>query len=358
MSAQQKSVAFILSSLKFGGGERVALNLAHAFKERGLCVSFLLMSYEGEFLPEALRHFNVVNLSCDRTWKLPGKLAAYLWKEQPEALISSFWKLNLCACLARLAYPPVRILLWEHSPPSRSSNSPTWLYAITASLFYRVSTKVIAVSTGVYDDILSITLGLRSKLTVIFNPVLPPTDLVPTKKDRINSRRIVWIGRMDGPKNPTLMLDAFVMLPRDEGYSLDFVGDGPLKQVLEQQVLEYGLEDVVCFHGFQSNPYHWMAEADVLALTSDREGLPTVLIEALYCGLRIVSTDCGRGVQDVLRDSRYGIIVPVGDAGALARAIVEVLDRPYNTDNQSNIIHNFIPKVVAERFIGALGFTV
>lgn len=343
-------IAFVLSSLKFGGGERVALNLAHAFRERGIKVVFLLMSREGEFLPEALQYFNVVDLRCDRTWKLPGKLATFLRKEKPDALISSFWKLNLCACLSRVARPSVRLLLWEHSPPSKSANSPTWLYGITASIFYRISTKIIAVSTGVYDDIASITFGLRYKLKVIFNPVLPPPVSLKITKNT-DLRRIIWVGRMDYPKNPALMLEVFMRLPKDEGYSLDFIGDGPLKQVLEERVVKNELEGIVRFHSFQPNPYLWMAKADILVLTSDREGLPTVLIEALYCGLRIVSTDCGTGVRDVLLDNHYGTIVPVGNVEELTSAIIAISKKPYNIEEQIIDNQKFLPKIAAERFI-------
>ena len=141
MGSKIKKIAFLLPSLKFGGAERVALNLAMALKAEGIQIDFLLMSLEGEFLAEAERHFNVLNLQCNKTYKLPGRLRVYLAANKPDALISSFWKLNLCACLARLFYPSTKLILWEHSPPSKSSNSPTWLYAITRQPLLSVEHK-------------------------------------------------------------------------------------------------------------------------------------------------------------------------------------------------------------------------
>ncbi len=354
MTEPIQSVAFVLSSLKFGGGERVALNLAHAFKAKGLRVDFVLLNHEGEFLAEAKQHFNVVDLRCDRTWKLPSKLASYLRRERPDALIASFWKLNLCACIARLAYPRMRLLLWEHSPPSKSANSPTWLYAVTASLLYQMATKVIAVSNGVQDDIARITIGLQGKLKVIFNPIPAPTGVKAHTQRQAGQHRIIWVGRLDSPKNPWLMLDAFALLPADLGCTLDFIGDGPLRQVLEQRATELGLQERVQFRGFQPNPYEWMMQSDLLALTSHREGFGNVLVEALYCGLRVVSTDCGGGIHDILLDNRFGTIVSAGDALALANAIAKVLRSPCNPTHQIEGAERFLPNVISQQFLQAM----
>lgn len=352
-------IAFLLSSLKFGGGERVALNLAHEFKVRGHHVDFLLMSMEGEFLREAEQHFNVVNLECNRTWKLPAKLAAYLWREQPNGLITSFWKLNLCGCLARILYPPVKLAVWEHSPPSRSNNSPTVLYAITASLFYRLATCVVAVSTGVRNDISRITIGLSSRLEVIFNAIpLPPDHANSQKQKETEFKRIVWVGRLDNPKNPALMLDAFARLPQDKPVVLEFVGDGPQRSSLEARTKALGLLGQVCFHGFKSNPYPLMQAADLLVLTSDREGLGNVLIEALYCGLPVISTDCGEGVHDILLNNVYGTIVPLGDVEALVQAITQALLRPINANQQILGAQRFRPELIAIQFLESMGLRI
>lgn len=354
MSRPVRAVAFVLSSLKFGGGERVALNLAHAFKAKGLRVDFVLMSHEGEFLAEAKQHFNVVDLRCDRTWKLPGKLAVYLRREHPDALIASFWKLNLCACLARAAYPSMRLLLWEHSPPSKSANSPTWLYAATSSLLYPIATKVIAVSNGVLEDIERITFGLRDKLQVIFNPIPAPSGFESGAIKQSGNHRIVWVGRLDTPKNPKLMLEAFAKLPSALGCTLDFIGDGPLRHALVQRTKELGLQERVRFQGFQSNPYAWMMQSDLLALSSDREGFGNVLVEALYCGLPVVSTDCGGGIHDVLQDGRFGTIVPTDNPTALAHAIANSLASPCVAADQTEGARRFMPDVIANQFLQAM----
>lgn len=353
MSASRGRVAFVLSSLKFGGGERVVLNLASALQARGYAIDILLMSFEGEFLKDAQARYNVVDLGCDRTWKLPARLVEYLRREQPVALISSFWKLNVCACLARCAFPRVKLAVWEHSPPSRSRNSPTWLYAITASALYRAATAVIAVSSGVASDVLRITWGLRGRVRTIWNPIPGPVvTSAPSRHAR--GRRIVWVGRLQAPKNPGLMLEAFSLLPPAEGYSLEFVGDGPLRADLEQRARTLKADDRVRFAGFQQDPYPLIAEADLLVLSSDSEGFGNVLVEALHAGLRAVSTDCGPGVHDILQDGKYGTIVPTNDAASLAAAIRQELAVDYDAEVQVEAARRFEPGVIATRFVHAL----
>ncbi|MGN6124287.1 MAG: glycosyltransferase [Sphingomonas oligoaromativorans] len=348
-------IAFLLSSLKFGGGERVALYLAAALQRRGYAIDILLMQSAGELLEEAARGFTVVDLRCERTWRLPGRLVRYLRERRPVALISSFWKLNLCACLGRIASPGTRLLVWEHSPPSRSANSPRWAYFLSASVLYRLATKVIAVSGGVARDVRGMTIGLDGRVVPIFNPVPPPPQSSMARAQG-PGKRILWIGRLDRPKNPGLMIDAFTRM-RGKDLHLDILGDGPLRSSLEERVQVLGMSRQIRFLGFQPSPYDHMEQADLLALSSDREGLPTVLIEALHAGLAIVSTDCGDGVREILMDGHHGAIVPTGDAAALAAAIERQLACPPDPDSQRAAARRFDPDRIAGKFLAALGLS-
>lgn len=354
IAAVRPCVAFVLSSLKFGGGERVALNLAHALKAKGYDVHFLLMSQEGEFLQEASDKFKVVDLACSRTWKLPLRLGRYLAEEQPDALISSFWKLNLCACAARIAKPSCKLVLWEHSPPSRSKNSPVWLYGLTATFAYQLATKVVAVSSGVLSDVRRITAGLQRKTMVIFNPVPPPREAAALLRNRSGTGKIIWVGRLDVPKNPLLALEAFALLADSRDCSLQIVGDGSLREALERRVRQLGLEARVSILGYRKDAYALMGDSDLLVLSSDREGLPTVLVEALYCGLRIVATDCGEGIHDILLDGRYGTIVSPGNKEALAAAMQRELATPRNPRVQQEGAERFLPERIVHEFISAM----
>ena len=344
-------VAILLPSLKFGGAEKVALTLAGALADQGARVELLLMSREGEFLPQAERDFTVVDLACGRTWQLPFRLAKYQITRRPAAILSSFWKLNLCACFARAVRPATRLLLWEHSQPSKSANSPSWLYGISASILYRISNRVICVCNGVRDDIISITRGLDRWLRVIPNPIPWPfagrIDEPPSR----NGNRVIWVGRLDSAKNPMLALDAFASISSDRRPQLIFLGDGPLASDLRAASRKRGLDGNVLFAGFQKNPQDWMLGADMLLLTSDREGMGNVLVEAMQCGLGIVATDCNPSIRRMLGHGSRGRVVPIGDAVGLAQAILLELSNPRPFLLQQQAARIYDPEVIAPRFL-------
>lgn len=344
-----KRVAILLPSLKFGGAERVAISLASALQDMGMEVSFLLMSHEGEFLHEAGARFDVVNLRCDKTWKLPFRLLAHFRRSRTDVLLSSFWKLNLCACIAKLLRPSLRLLLWEHSPISKSPNSPAALFAPTASLAYRCADVVVCVSSGVRDDIVQHSIGLRRRLAVVFNPIQPPPPGLVERGDGGIENWIAWVGRMTPAKNPGLLLEAFARLAATREVSLLYIGDGGERAELERRAAELGLLQRVEFAGFQADPYPLLVRCRLLVVSSDHEGFGNVLVEGLYCGLRVVSTDCGAGVHEIL-EGRHGTIVPVGDAAALADAICLELDAPVDRAAQQEATRRFLPSVVARRF--------
>jgi glycosyltransferase involved in cell wall biosynthesis len=106
------------------------------------------------------------------------------------------------------------------------------------------------------------------------------------------------------------------------------LGEGEERRALEVLIREHGLTDDVALPGFRDDAIAYMAGSALFVLSSAWEGLPTVLIEALAAGTRVVSTDCPSGPREILQDGRLGALVPVGDAAALARAMNDALERP------------------------------
>jgi glycosyltransferase involved in cell wall biosynthesis len=103
-----------------------------------------------------------------------------------------------------------------------------------------------------------------------------------------------------------------------------------LRPALERLAGELGIAGDVIFAGYDLDPWPWLASADVFALSSDYEGLPNVLVEALHAGLPVVSTDCKSGPREILDDGVYGHLVRCNDPAALGAAIEDALDRPHD----------------------------
>jgi glycosyltransferase involved in cell wall biosynthesis len=99
---------------------------------------------------------------------------------------------------------------------------------------------------------------------------------------------------------------------------------------LEQTIESLGIGADVSLPGFVQNPYAYMANSTVFVLSSRWEGLPTVLIEAMACGCSVVATNCPSGPEEILAGGKYGILVPIENASALAAAMVQTIDSPVN----------------------------
>ena len=133
---------------------------------------------------------------------------------------------------------------------------------------------------------------------------------------------------MTPQKNFPLLINAFQQIQEETKAKLVILGGGPEKPKLKKLIQEYEISDHVYLPGYVSNPYAYLSRASLFALSSDFEGLPTVLIEALACGCPVVSTDCPSGPREILEDGKWGTLVPVGDAEKLAEAMVKTLNNP------------------------------
>ena len=117
---------------------------------------------------------------------------------------------------------------------------------------------------------------------------------------------------------------------------LYIVGDGDEKESLQLLINELALTDKVFLPGFVNKPLEILSSSDLFVLSSKREGLPTVLIEALSCGLPVVSTDCPNGPSEILKNGQLGKLVPVNDVEDMADAIIEAINNPdkYSTKEE------------------------
>ena len=141
-------------------------------------------------------------------------------------------------------------------------------------------------------------------------------------------RRFVAAGRLVAQKNFSLLLHAFARgaAPADR---LTIVGEGPHRAVLERLARTLGIADRVSLPGFRAWVGTSFARADAFLLSSDYEGVPAVVVEALASGLPVIATDCSVSMNFLLDHGRFGSLVPVGDVSAFAKAIGRIVDQPF-----------------------------
>ena len=136
------------------------------------------------------------------------------------------------------------------------------------------------------------------------------------------------VARINSNKNQEMVMRAFKDAAGDAfpDYSLVFYGDGPDSIKLQRLASELGIRKRVEFKGNVSNVAEHIEKASIFILASNHEGMPNSLIEAMSLGLSCISTDCPcGGPRDLIEDGVNGLLVPVGDKDAMARAITKVL---------------------------------
>lgn len=136
---------------------------------------------------------------------------------------------------------------------------------------------------------------------------------------------VLSVGRLIEQKNHALLIRAFARLRARGPCRLVILGDGPLRDSLRGLARSLGLESDVEFLGWRDNPFKYARSATMFALTSNYEGFPNVLLEAMACGCPVVSTRCPSGPSEILEDGRSGFLVEVGDEQGVARAMERLL---------------------------------
>lgn len=330
-SAQR--LAIFLPSLTGGGAERAMLNLAHGLAGRDCSVDLVLAQAKGPYLREVRPPVHVIDLKASRVLASLPSLARYLRREQPKAILSALDYANVIAVWAnRLAGNPSRVLVNEQNTISRSArNSARWRQRMVPHLvrrFHPWADFIIGNSRGVVQD-LSQLMGIPpEQIKLVYNPVVTP-ELRAKARASLNHPWfaadqppiVLAVGRLTKQKDFPTLIQAFAAVRQSRPARLIILGEGPDRSALEAQVNRLGLEDDVALPGFVENPYAYMSRASLFVLSSRWEGLPTVLIEALYCGASVVATDCPSGPREILDNGRHGLLVPVGDIAALSQAI-------------------------------------
>lgn len=333
-------VAINLPSLRGGGAERAMVTLANGFAARGLTVHLVLAKAEGPYLTEVDRRVRIVDLKSRRVLNSLPRLVRYLRMTRPRAMLAAMHHVSVIAILARLiSRAPTHLVVAERNTlnPVSLRSATAWqrllLWLIRVS--YPMAGEVTAVSEGAADA-LATAIGLpRERIRVIYNPIdvdqIQVLSLEPLHHPWLSDLKpplLLAAGRLTEQKDFPTLVHAFTRLRQQRPARLVILGEGEERAALESQIRAAGLAKDVVLPGFTANPFPWMRRASVFVLSSAWEGLPNVLIQAMACGTPVVSTDCTCGPAEILEHGRWGRLVPVGDATALADALAATLDDP------------------------------
>ncbi|MFN8144527.1 MAG: glycosyltransferase [Bacteroidia bacterium] len=329
-------LSIVIGSLRMGGAERAAVNLANEFSSRGIRTDVVMVNAEGEFMNDLSPSVRVVDLHAGRTRKAGNTFAKYLKSENPQIIIAIQAHVQLMVMMSihrhRLRVP---VILNEQS--MFSVNVPVkgfrqLVFRLLARHYFPMAAAVTAVSSASALDFTRCFPEMNGKVDVIYNPVITginrfteePAPDHPFFRNK-NIPVVISAGRLTESKDFPTLLKAIAIVREKKEVNLIILGEGEMRESLLQLSHDLHIQNAVSLQGFIPNPMLWMNYADVFVLSSKYEGLPFVMVEAMAAGCSVISTDCPGGSSEVLENGRYGTLVPVSAPETMADALFQTL---------------------------------
>jgi len=338
MNKKQKIFIFTIN-MGSGGAERVISIIIPKLMQT-YDVSLVVFNYQQHYkLPDNLDiiqlNNNKLNTSLKKIFSFLICLIKYiklLKKNKVDLSISFLTRPNIINGICKIFVPKTKIIISERCFPSiayKSYKLRLFLYKILIPMFYNKADALFSNSLYINEDLKN-NFNVKIPMSVIYNPVIISDKKINvTEKDTIN---IINVGSMSPVKNQQLILRALINCQIN--YKIMFVGDGIKREYLKNLSKELKIEKNVFFAGRVSDVNNYLLQNDCFILSSNYEGFPNVILEALSCGLTVISTNCTSGPLELLNCNNkvfipmeefviveYGILININDDVALYKAI-------------------------------------
>ncbi len=312
-------IALVCSSLYGGGAERFTVTMANRFsQEQGFQIYVVTEEKKAKEYSLSTRVKRVCLIKDRRLFMDAKKVHFFLKKECIDISIGVGIYANLVLSLANI-HLNTKVIISERNDPRHDLLS--WKSKLLRKLLYHRSDFYVFQTEGAKSFY---SRKIQDRSIVIHNPVRSDLPL----KSNICNREIVAIGRLLPQKNYFMLLKAFQLVhDKHEQYILRIFGEGNGRMDLEKLSMELNIHDFVKFEGFCLDVHQRIRDADIYVLSSDFEGMPNALMEAMAMGFPVVSTDCpAGGPAELIVDGENGLLVEVGDAVEMAQQIIFLIE--------------------------------
>lgn len=345
-------LAFYIGSLNKGGAERVFVNLAEYFQNKGYQI-VMVTQYQKEneyVLAEGIRRV-ISDIPPEETtgsravnfYRRMSRLHRIWKKERPDLVLSCVGKNNFMAVVTTMftKTKPVVSVVGE-----AKEEYPNRLMKALANLLFPFASGVILQT----ERSKSFFSQRVSRTSVILPNSLNPLFIRERFRGE-REKRIVSVGRLDANKNHEMMIRAFAGLAgRYPEYTLTIYGEGELREHLQKLIASLGLEEKVFLPGVVPDVAERIEKAALFLLVSYSEGVSNALIEALALGLPVIATDVpSGGTQELIRHGENGLIIPPGDEEALKAAMERLLSDGEYAERLGEQAHKIQERLAPER---------
>ena len=324
----KRGVLFFLSDLHAGGAQRTMINLARHWPGDRPRPTFAVASVAGDGQGWA-SDVALVDLGCERLRQALLPLRRLIRREAPAIVFSTMVHANIAAAvsIAGLRNPPM--LVARETNSHRARDNLSLAERVVVGRVYRRVAAVVALSEGIRRELIEDYRLEPGRVAMIHNPV----DIDNFGSGATDAGRpwpgegpvVVAAGRLVRQKGFDVLLHAFAAM-RSGDARLAILGEGPEHEGLWKLAGELAVAGRLITPGHVANPAPWFAHAAAFALSSRWEGFGHVLVEAMVCGAPVAAFDCPHGPTDIVDHEKTGLLLPPGDARALAEALDRLIE--------------------------------
>lgn len=357
-------IHLFIAHMGIGGAERVCVNLANEWADNGHEVHIAVLNLDNDIYTKDLHKGVMVHpLGVSRLRYAAPPMYMYIQRFRPRFMLVFGNEMAIIMNKlkrARMINTPIIVRVLNNvniSLAKEDKVSPAVeKYLKKAQKQIKNMDHVIAQCEGMGKQLLSGGLVDQSKMTVIYNPVsnelIDKVSKLREESGKPDGRKeIAFIGRIDPQKNPADLIEAFARV--HEKYPeavLRMVGSGNLDAQIKELVENKSLADSVIFDGIRDDMEQVYATADVVALSSDYEGMPNCLIEAIGCGIPVVSYDCPLGPSEIVYNDVNGYLVELHDVDALAARLIDALEKDWDVEQIKKTCNKFRVEKAAKKY--------
>ena len=347
---------FFLPNLNVGGAEKIFLNIINKISERGYNVTLCLLIAEGPLLDKVSPRVKVVNLSKRRAVFSIYSMLRVIYKYKPNVIFSTHWHLNIIlSMISILVSSKIKFVIREINTLSNIDFFEGRFKRKILTFAYSRFSCIVCQSNDMKDDLIS-KFGIRKNcIKVVHNAVdLDRYQNIVKKKYCENNKEItiVTVGRLTHQKGYDILIRSLSNI-REFDFKLFIVGSGEEYNYLNELILENNLQDKIKLVGFKNDPIKYLLISDLFISSSRYEGFPNAVLEALACGLPVVSNNYPGGINEIIRSGFNGQIIDISNKKHLESVIQEVVS--YSSDNiRSDVFKRFDLEHMINQYISLL----
>ncbi|MCD7824883.1 MAG: glycosyltransferase [Clostridiaceae bacterium] len=327
-------IGIIIGSLGFGGAERVSVRLAQYWTQKGHNVIFFTTMEPPE--KEYAISKEIKRCFCHTSgggFGLIKCLRSNLLSQGPDTVVVMDTPMCVYA-VPTILFTGIPFIVSERSAPN--TNAIKKKTRILSHFLMRFANGYVFQTNGAKNFY---SKGIQKRSTVIPNPLIASELPEPWTGKR--AKKVVAMGRLIPAKNYPLMIQAFTMFAeKNQDYILEIYGDGSDHELVNKCRNASKAKERIHLNPARADVLECVRDASMFILSSDLEGMPNALIEAMALGIPSISTDCPPGgPSDLIEDGVNGLLVPVGDAVSLSKAMSRIAD---DSTLGKNLSHNSI----------------